>query len=337
MKYVTVCLLLAAVAAANPIMVRILSEFQVAPDSLEGIELHGWNYWVGSLAGWRVVTPAGVAVIDDGIGINGPDDWVVIDRSNTTGTFSLPDSAGFIALVPPSGDTFEKVTWPGDAGLNTDEAWTPPEGMSCAMDYWTYGWPDPVECFDWYVDRTPTFGAPNDDDSARIYGTVSGPGGVPLPGAMVRISGPEGRETGWAKWPGGDFELRPGFGTFLLSASKDGYLPDVWPESIAVEVNEVVGGINVILVPVGIAEPVPAEPGFRWARDRLVLDLERDAVIRLSVFDPAGRGEFNRRLFLRAGHSRLALPGLRPGVHLVRLDFEDRAITGKLVVPRGGR
>jgi hypothetical protein len=333
---IIVLLAVAGIGAANPVIVTLLSEFQVAPDSLERIELHGWTYWSGSLAGWQVVTPAGTAVIDPGVEITGPDDWVVIDRTNTTGTLSLPDNAGFIALVQPWGDTLEKVAWPGDAGPNTGETWTPPAGMSAAMDYWSYGWPDPVECWDWYVDRTPTFGAPNDDDSARIFGTVSGPGGTPLPGATVRISGPEGCETGWSKYPGGDFELHPGFGTFLLSVSKAGYLPDVWPESIAVEVNGVVSGINIALVPVGIAGPVPAEPGFRWARGGLVLELERDAAVRLGVFDPAGRGEFSRRVFLRAGSSRLALPGLKPGVHLVRLEIEDRVSTGKLVVPRRG-
>jgi len=336
-KIIIVCLFAAAVAAGNPIVVRLLNEFQVAPDSLERIELHDRTGLVYDLEGWQVVTPAGVATINAGVRFNGPDDRVVIDRDNTTGIFSLPDSAGFIALVQPGGDTLERIAWPGDAGPNTDEAWVPPEGMSAALDYWSYGWPDPVECWDWYLDPTPTFGEPNDDGDARIYGTVRGPNGLPLPGATVRISGPEGYESGWSKYPNGDFEIRPGFGTFLLTVSKEGYLPDVWPDSIAVEVNEIVTGINITLTPVGVAEPVTAEPAFRWHRGRLAFDLERDGEVGLSLLDPAGRVELRRRAFLRAGLHRLLLTGLRPGVHFVRLEHDGRVSTGKLVLPRTDR
>ncbi|MFO7639507.1 MAG: carboxypeptidase-like regulatory domain-containing protein [bacterium] len=331
-----IVLFAAGTCLANPVVETLLSEFQVAPDSLERIELHGWNYWTGNLAGWQVVTPAGVATINAGVEITGPNDWVVLDRNNTTGTFSLPDSAGFIALVRPWGDTLEKVTWPGDAGPNTSEAWAPPEGMSCAMDPWSSGWPDPVDCRDWYVDRTPTFGAPNDDDSARIHGEVRRAGGQPVMYATVRISGPEGYETGWSD-RNGYFSLHPGFGTFELTVHREGFLPGAWPESIAVEVNQVVTGISITLDPVGIAEPVAPEPVFRWSRGRLEFELARDAEVRLSVLDPAGRELLRRHAFLRAGHHRLSLPGLRPGVQFVRLDCDGSVSTGKLVVPRAGR
>ncbi|UCG43516.1 MAG: carboxypeptidase regulatory-like domain-containing protein [candidate division WOR-3 bacterium] len=261
-------LALVSLTVGNPVFVSLVNEFQVAPDSLERIELHS-NAWSPGfpldLHGWAVQTDAGIAVIDSGTWLESESSFTVIDRHNTTGVFDLPDTAGFIALIDPHQDTLELVRYPGDAGAGRivrTEAWTPSAGMSASLHCWTYGWPEPVLMLDWYVDSTPTFGHENDDGLAQIRGTVLDRHSNPVSGASIHLSGPGGFET-FPDWPTfeGTFQFHVGWGTFQVSATKPGYLPGMYPDSVTVNIDQQVGNIDIVLMPLGIeggaAEPRP--------------------------------------------------------------------------------
>jgi hypothetical protein len=96
-----VCLLsLAVISMANPVMPVILSEIQASPDSCEFIELHVYNGSQFDLSGATLTTNVGTAVVDSGVYLS-LDGYVVLDSTNTSGTFSLGDTADSITLAIP--------------------------------------------------------------------------------------------------------------------------------------------------------------------------------------------------------------------------------------------
>ncbi|MEO0115549.1 MAG: carboxypeptidase regulatory-like domain-containing protein [candidate division WOR-3 bacterium] len=179
-----VCLL--AFTYANPFIETLISEFQTAPDSLERIELHALPFpYPVNLGGWTITTNAGTATINPGT-ILPYDGYVTIDRTNTTGIFSLNDTLDTINLYDNRGFWVDGVTWPSlPAGWRN--APTPPYGGSSAIyrsnTYW-------IET-NWYIDSTPTFDGPNDDWSS-ISGRILNRSGQPIFNAYVRAYGPTG-------------------------------------------------------------------------------------------------------------------------------------------------
>lgn len=177
--------------SANPVMVEVINEFQVAPYDSERVELR-WLEGVTydslftitiSLHNFVISTPAGVAYIDTNISMAGMEP-IMIDRSLLTGDFGLPDDSGYIKLA----DFYDSLYYPGPVTL-WQHAPTPPDFCSackfhCYMfrtDYYEY-W----LISDWYIDATPTFGSPNDDYSGCLAaGHVYDLYNQPLAGACV--------------------------------------------------------------------------------------------------------------------------------------------------------
>jgi len=313
---------LLSLSFANPVFESYLSEFQVAPDSHEFVELHS-NAWSPGfpldLSGWAIRTEAGTALIDSGVVLEFESDFVVVDRSNTSGTFGLGDSAGSIILLDPYGDTVEIVRYPGDAGAGQiveTEAWTPPVWMSASMHCWTWGWPDPILFLDWYIDATPTPGWENDDGLAQIRGTVRDRHNNPVSGSSVRVSGPDGFET-FPDWPTfeGTFQFHVGWGTFLVTATKDGYLPGAWPESVTVTVDEQVVNIDIVLFPLGVAESPGAPRSAQTMGRALLLDVLGRRVADVEQSD--------------------GITGIAPGIYFLReAESNEQTAVRKVVVRR---
>jgi hypothetical protein len=187
------CILLVLVCAlnANPVIVEVMNEFQVAPYDSERVEL---RYLRSSaldtvfintfpLYNNTISTPAGIATIDTNIALINMEQ-IVIDRSVLSGNFGLPDDSGFISLV----EWFDSLDYPGPVTV-WQYAPAPPAFWSAAkfhcymfrsdyFEYWLIS--------DWYVDSTPTFGLPNDDYSGCFAsGCVYGLYNQPLAGACV--------------------------------------------------------------------------------------------------------------------------------------------------------
>jgi hypothetical protein len=111
---------------------------------------------------------------------------VVIDRSILTGIFELPDDSGYIAIHSPSPYGLDSIFYPGHA-----TTWccapVPPYNCSAAKFHvYGYTWFEYILISDWYIDSTPTFGAPNDDyPGCAISGCVYGNNNQPISGARV--------------------------------------------------------------------------------------------------------------------------------------------------------
>jgi len=170
--------LLCVPVSANPVLETLINEFQVAPDSLERVELHpiDWMSLPFDLSGCRLVTSAGTAIIDTGIVIESESSFVVLGRANVTGPFGLADDSGPIVLLEDGN------SWPLDsvfyAGSRTDWPWTPPPGTSSGLHTWMEYYPEPTRCFVWYIDSTPTFGSTNDDTASAIRGRILDPNSI---------------------------------------------------------------------------------------------------------------------------------------------------------------
>jgi len=123
---------LVAISLANPILERVyLSEFQTSPDSLERIELVPVldpSRYPFEIGGAQIVTNAGTATIDSGVCFETPYSLVVVDSTNTTGTFSLGDDSDDIRLyVPCDNDTLSfSVRYPANPHWNREGSWVPP-------------------------------------------------------------------------------------------------------------------------------------------------------------------------------------------------------------------
>jgi hypothetical protein len=158
------------ILSANPIWIEFINEFQVAPYDSERVELRylesstGDTIFTGAhgFDNTPIVTPAGTAYVDTAIYLNGMEQ-VVIDRSVLTGIFGLPDDTGYIALHSPSPYGLDSMFYPGHA-TSWRRAPVPPSNCSAAkFHFYGYTWYEYILISDWYIDSTPTLGAPNDD------------------------------------------------------------------------------------------------------------------------------------------------------------------------------
>jgi hypothetical protein len=192
MKKITVLLFaLLVVASANPIMVKVINEFQIAPDDSERIELKYFQtptldtlFDPLDLYGAHVITPAGTASIDTHLILPG-NGFAVIDTSVLNGPFGLPDSTGFLKV---SHGWLDTVIYPSQVPA-------PPPTYSTAF-YYCYAY-DPYEGYifygDWYPDASPTFGGPNDDyPGCVINGHVYDASAQPITGAQIVVNASTG-------------------------------------------------------------------------------------------------------------------------------------------------
>jgi hypothetical protein len=328
-----VCLLFAAaVVAANPVVEYFFSEIQVAPDSLERIEFHMYSNarpYPVDLSGWSLTTNAGVAIIDSGIVLQDSTDFAVIRRDNVTGPFALGDDSDDIRLGEPYGgsDHYEYGRY----------GWTPPAGMSVAIyTHWEGIWPYEYLVGDWYLDSTPTFGAPNDDRLGGLAGRVLDRFGQPLENCWVRLQNARGNG-GVACDSTGRYVVSPlGPGTYEVSAHSDStYLPAYYPESVSIEVNGWRDSINMTVYPAGVAEESGRATSqcFTHQRGRsLVLNADRPGMAFVSVYDNLGRVRISEKVTLASGSNELALPGLSSGVYFANCRFGVRTLNTKFVL-----
>lgn len=203
------------VAAANPILASFFSEIQVAPDSLERIEINPRVFGVPyDLSGCTLVTNAGRAVVAPGTIIYSDTQYLVLDRHNLTGPFHLGDSSDHIWLRGARGGDVWDLLYPSYYGGDASSCWTPPAGMSSAL-VWTSD-----STVAWYTDATPTFGAPNDDSAGGIYGRVFDQDSHPVSQAWAQISGPYGGAWSLPTGADGRYWFHPtGLGTFWVTAT----------------------------------------------------------------------------------------------------------------------
>jgi hypothetical protein len=330
----TVAFLIAliAISQANPTMEYFLSEIQVAPDSFERVEIHMYSrdrQYPIDLSGWQIVTNAGSATIDSGIVLQDTDDFVTISRENTTGTLSLGDSTDEIALHGSGGDIRSYVYGSGDG-------WAPPAGMSVAVyAHWEGVWPYEYLAHCWYLDSTPTFGAPNDDRSGGIAGRVLDRFGQPLENCWVRLQNAHGNGD-VACDSTGRYVMSPlGPGTYQVSARSDStYLPAYYPESVSIGVNKWRDSVNMTMYPTGVdEEPRGATPHafLRQCGRVLVLAADRPGTALVSVCDNLGRVRMSERVKLISGSNELALPSLSSGVYFASCRLGDRTLQTKFV------
>ena len=187
-----ILLVILCVLNANPIVIGIINEFQVAPYDSERVEL---RYLQSSaldtvfteifdLYNTEIVTPAGVAYVDTNVFLTGMGQ-TVIDRSVLTGIFELPEDTGYVT-VQFVGSFWDSIFYPGHA-TTWPCAPAPPYFCSAAKFHcYAYIWNEYYLISDWYIDSTPTFGAPNDDyPGCLVSGYVYDNYSQPISGARV--------------------------------------------------------------------------------------------------------------------------------------------------------
>jgi hypothetical protein len=338
-KIAVLLIVLTAALSANPVIPVALSEIQTAPDSLERIELYSYaGKEVLDLSGAELVTNAGTAVIDSGLVVYPESNYVVIDRTNTTGVFSLGDDSDYIRLSLPDHNYFE-LRYPANPFRNRSGSWAPPSGASASIFQW-WEWQDGLwwDEYTWYVDGTPTFGTPNDDTLGGITGFVYGDDST-INGATVRITSaqgaaemPSGRI--WP-WPPGYFALTPtGMGRFVVTVDCPGYLPYEYPDTIGLPPN---GGreINIYLQRPGAVDERTGNAAVVDLHQRgrtLALNTDRAGIGVVTVYDNLGRVRMSEKVALVSGSNELALPSLRSGVYFANCRFGERTLNTKFVL-----
>lgn len=192
-----VTIILSCLVNANPIIVKAINEFQVAPYDSQRIELHIlWGNSTDTIYGDTIplintlfVTPAGTSSVDTNIYFP-VDSYIIIDSSVLSGSFWLSYDSGYIK-------TYHSY-WYFDSVVYPDEVPGPPYNASAArfhcFGYDSTWYPPWFFIDDWYIDTTPTFGHKNDDyPGCIITGHVYDYYGLPLGDARVtataRISG----------------------------------------------------------------------------------------------------------------------------------------------------
>lgn len=335
-----VCLLAAAVlalagtAAANPIMVVMYSEVRVAPDSLEAIELYPYENVVCplDLSGCRIVTGAGTATINSGVVLE-ESTYLVLDRSNTTGTFSLGDSCDSIVIQDQSGWPIEggSLQYPGD--WYAGPAFVPGPGLSAALFQRYVPGIEPYFLYRWYIDSTPTLGNGNDDTLGRISGRVLDDRGLPVYGAWVTMRNRHGRDYTYTD-SSGRYSIFPvGPGVYELIAQKTGHLPGLFPDSVRLGVNRQVDTVDIWLYRVGVEEVRAWSPV--WYTGRLFIDAASAGLADVRIYDATGREALRRSTELKPGRNWLSLdPSLRSGSYFVRVRTARHTYNSKITLAR---
>lgn len=328
-----VCLLFAAaVVAANPVVEYFFSEIQVAPDSLERIELHMYSNerpFPVDLSGWSLVTNAGTATIGCGTVLQDSNDFVIISRDNVSGPFALGDDSDNVRLEEGAGilDNYSYGRY----------GWTPPADMSVAIYTHLEGvWPYEYLSYCWYLDSTPTFGVPNDDRYGGIAGRVLDRFGLPPENCWVRLQNAHGNGD-VACDSTGRYVMSPlGPGIYEVSARSDStYLPAYYPESVSIRVNGWSDSINMTMYPATVAEApsrVTSQVFLHQRGRSLVLTADRPGTARVMVYDNLGRVRMSEKVALVSGSNELALPSLTSGVYFASCRLGERSLKTKLVL-----
>lgn len=188
-RFFIVIIYFSCIVYANPIFVKAINEFQVAPYDSQRIELHilrgnSTDTIYGDtipLINTLFVTPAGTSSVDTNIYFP-VDSYIIIDSSVLSGSFWLPYDSGYI-------NTYHGY-WHWDSVVYPEEVPRPPYNASIArfhcFGYDSTWYPPWFFLDDWYIDTTPTFGHKNDDyPGCIITGHVYDYNGSPLGDARV--------------------------------------------------------------------------------------------------------------------------------------------------------
>jgi hypothetical protein len=326
-KTVALLMALIAISTANPTWEGIVvSEFETAPQWFERIELRSMLYpdrYPFEIGGSQITTNAGTAIIDSGVCFDSWPCLVVLDSTNTTGTFSLGDDSDYIrAYLSDGNDTFYwEVRYPGGS-------WVPPRGASASL----------AGCY--YIDLSPTFGEWNDDAGGGIWGHVRDQDSA-LNGATVRVKSAYGYGTlavGTYRdslYGSGYFELKPtGPGRFVVTVECSGYLPYTYPETLELAVNEG-RQLNIYLERAGVAEEQTNSTYVVSLHQRgrsLVMSADRPGTALLNVHDNLGRVRMSEKVALGSGSDELALPNLGSGVYFASCSLGERTLKTKFVL-----
>lgn len=336
-RFVTVLvatLLFVAAAAANPIMVAVLSEIQVAPDSDQKIEVcaNYYPWWPVDMSGWQIITRTCTATVNSGVVIPDTGIYVVLDRSNTTGRFHLsPDSDDIIIQSGSSTEDF--VSYPGPKGWGT--CFRPPAGMSVAPHYYIVGHPgeEYLERL-WFVESLPTFGQANPETAGSISGRVLNQQAQPVCSAVVSISGPEGNTSVLSGSNGIYVVDWLGPGTFQVTATKSGQT-GAYQDSVCVTQHGYRDSINITIPLSGVAQPSLVRVRMDWRGNWVRVSAPEPALADLRTVNVAGRVCGRLREMLRVGETELHPLGALPaGVYLVQGAIGKEKVNRKVTVFR---
>jgi len=316
-------------ARANPVVLTFLNEFSADPEH-QWVELCARPLTIGDtwLTGWRITTSCSECTLDCLLPDGG---MVVIDSQGLanhevgSGTFRLNPEEDVITLHTPGWD--EGVGYPRTP---TDIGAAPCPPLHGSSSFWNHC-PYMEQCFNWYMDSTPTPGAENDD-----YSTIAGhvlvdylPDNSQL---YVYASGPYGNRCVGETCLTTSYTV-PGLGAgpYQLSATMiwpHGSWNGERPDLVEVGYSQVLTGVVIDLRTIGVTEKGPKpqasslKPHATVVRGVLWLEpassIKHQATSRL--LDAAGR----KVLDLHPGANDVSR--LAPGVYFVS---ERSATSGK--------
>jgi len=340
-------LLVASSLMANPVFETFLNEIKTGPGSSEWLELHQAPepMYFGDIGGWSIVTHEGTAIVNSDNILD--TFYLVIDESNTSGTFSLNDVADTLKLYDEYGQLLEwviwgDVAWDGIGMLGPSSFPTPPAdvsasrfnsmGPSCAM-----GWMD--QYITWYFDLTPTPGEAN-DGTGSIEGSVYDPDGNLLDGVLVTADGPMGYQSWITCWEGIHWGmywlLGLGEGNYWVTAYHPAYGTISPPDSVYVSEGETIT-LDFHFSPGAVSERIKeaqGTPHLNVAAGGAVVNLEEGKYISLKLIDVSGR--IMERVFtgyLDQGTHYFKISTSTSGVYFLELRTRNKKVVEKIIVP----
>lgn len=317
----------------NPLPSPIpISEFAVAPDSMEKIELYnptnspidlsGYRVWIWGDGSYTLRVQEGVVISAGGI--------VVLDENNLTGHPYLNDSEGGIQVSSPDPNiyTYFMVHYSPDwAYCDIPSSYPPPDGQSaCAVigePDWTFS--------SYYLDKTPSFGQSNDDlGTNTISGSVRNKlTGKPIQNAQVHVHllyypcFTDQRDYYDTTAEDGSYhiELPMGRNRLEVRVNATGYYQYFHPETLLLPYNFYDLGLDVELEPI-----VGQEEGFSSGTYLRLFRNPTPGLLRLSW----SKGPQDVFIYDVLGREMTALPGelggaeinLPPGVYFISRDKE---------------
>jgi len=327
-----------SLARANPILLTFLNEFSTDPEH-QWVEISARPSAIPDtwLTGWRIRTSCSECTLDCLLPQGGAivvDSQALANHEVGSGTFRLnPDSDTIVLYTPDWSDYVAYPVLPTDLGC----APGPPSHSSAS--FWNY---DAAmdQCFNWYIDSTPTPGTGNDD-----YSTISG--------SVLVDSLPEYAELYvWASGPYGDYCFGHnyhgtsysisglGAGAYHLAAvmyTSHGTWQGERQDSIHVGYSQDLTGVTIDLRTVGVADRNQSRAG------KAVIPSIVRGVLRLApapslmpyasswLLDAAGR----KVLDLQPGPNEVSRLG--PGVYYVTAGLRSpgsRSVVRKVIITK---
>ena len=316
MKHITLSvLLLAALAAGNPVMLTIINEFGFDDNAQGWVEVHPSAIeWLGlDMTGWLLVTNTSVCTFAYTIPNDG---FLIVDSASLaggeygSGTFRLDPAGDTIRMVPDARhrEYTDRVGFPV-LPTGSGRAPMPPAHGSASFADVSGGWP-PVK--NWYIDSTPTPGQQNDDYST-VAGIVTWGSGHYFDWVDISVFGLMGRSFSNVTASGEAFEA-PGLGAGRYQIAACGWYGSgeslFYPESVDVGYSETLSGIILDFDPPGVEEG--QQPTARGSRPAATV--MRSLPVGMVAFDAMGRRVLNPKPGVFFVRERSAVGGERSAV-----------------------